>query len=488
MSARFSDEVRPAQNSKAVMGMMMGPNAFGEPSEADLKLRRISQQAPIQPQQFIPKNLLHDAILRPPIKWYGNSTFLGPSSDQFNEYTYPAPGCSEIHAMWTDSPCWITCWNDSNDYIKAVQSPKIEFFLAQHPWMENDCLLADIILPVNTKYEENDMGGDSGNGLFTTAYAEQKCIESLGESVSDWEAVCKIAEKLGLLEEYANDTFVDERVRLVYESNKDKIGMEWEEFQDKQYYVFPTPSGWEDRPAGLYKFYIDPENNPLRTESGKLEFTSGRLSRYFPDDEERAPYPKWVEQGEDHDERLGGERSKKYPLLLVSNHGRWRMHAQNDDNAWCREAPTCKVIGRDGYAYEPCWINTLEAEKRGIKHGDIVRVYNERGSVLAGAYVTERLNTDCAYMDHGARYDPIIPGVLDRGGSINTITPHARTSKNVTGMVVSSFLVEVERVSDEQLEEWRKINPTAFGKRYDKAAGICLDSFLEASRKEDMAI
>ncbi len=74
------------------------------------------------------------------------------------------------------------------------------------------------------------------------------------------------------------------------------------------------------------------------------------------------------------------------------------------------------------------------------------------------------------YMDHGARYDPIIPGELDRGGAINTITPHNITSKNATGMVVSSFLVEVGSVN---LDELRKKYPEAFARKYDPAAGLC---------------
>ena len=108
-----------------------------------------------------------------------------------------------------------------------------------------------------------------------------------------------------------------------------------------------------------------------------------------------------------------------------------------------------KIKGPDGYLYEPVWLNTVEAEKRRIRNGDIVKIYNERGTVLGGAYVTERLMPRVAYMDHGSRWDPIIPGELDRGGAINTITPHNITSKKATGMVVSGFLVEVEKVTDE---------------------------------------
>ena len=50
------------------------------------------------------------------------------------------------------------------------------------------------------------------------------------------------------------------------------------------------------------------------------------------------------------------------------------------------------------------------AAERGIKNGDIVKVFNERGTVLGGAYVTERMMPGVAYMDHGARCDWIITG------------------------------------------------------------------------------
>ena len=137
-----------------------------------------------------------------------------------------------------------------------------------------------------------------------------------------------------------------------------------------------------------------------------------------------------------------------------------------------------KIKGPDGYLYEPVWLNTAEAETRGIKNGDIVKVYNERGIVLGGAYVTERLMPRVAYMDHGSRWDPIIPGKLDRGGAINTITPHNITSKKATGMVVSGFLVEVKKVTDEEMAAWRRDYPEAFNRKYDLVTGVSLSGWL----------
>jgi trimethylamine-N-oxide reductase (cytochrome c) len=209
-----------------------------------------------------------------------------------------------------------------------------------------------------------------------------------------------------------------------------------------------------------------------------LEYFSTAIAKHAPDDEERPPVPRWIEKGESHDERLSSQRADKYPLLCMSNHGRWRMHAQCDDIIWNREVETMKIRAKDGYQYEPCWLHPSEAEKRGIKHGDIVKVFNERGTVLCAAYVTERVIPGIVYVDHGSRFDPIDAETLDRGGAINLITPHAIISKNATGMVVSGFLVDIAKVTDKEMDDWRKKYPEAFTRKIDEAAGVCLDGWL----------
>ncbi|GAH50556.1 unnamed protein product, partial [marine sediment metagenome] len=212
---------------------------------------------------FIPKTLIHDAILEPPLSWYGNESELPNRVTQFVKHVYPMEGCSEIHMIWTDSPCWITCWNDGNRLIKAFKDPKIEFILAQHPWLENDCLFADIILPVNTIFEEDDIGSDIFSGQFNLVFPQEKCIESIGESMSDYEIVCEIAKKLGLYEEYTDGKSVEEWIRYGFETSGVQDKISWEEIKEKGYYVVPTDPNWKKYPAGLRKFYENPEENPL---------------------------------------------------------------------------------------------------------------------------------------------------------------------------------------------------------------------------------
>ena len=429
------------------------------------------------PKQFIPKTMVHDAILNGSFTIYGSSLQSTPANEQFIKYQYPAKDCQPIHMIWTCTPCLMTCWNDSNKIADAYRHPSIEFFMAQHPWLENDCLFADLILPVNTKFEEEDIADDTESMTFETIFFEERCIEPLGESKSDYEIVCMIAQKLGLLEAYTEGKSVSEWIKHGFDTCgvPAKGLITWDDFREKGYYVIPSDLNYENHPAGMYDFYKDPEKNPLTTPSGKLEFESAALALHFPGDKERPPVAHWVEKSDLHDERVSSKRALKYPLLCQSNHPRHRVHAQLDDLSWLREIPACKIKGPDGYLYEPVWIHTDEAAKRGIRNGDIVKVFNERGGVLCGAYVTERIMHGVAYVDHGARYDPIVPGELDRGGAINTITPHNITSKNAAGMATSGFLVEVEKTD---LDELRRQYPAAF-KRPSSPAGLCLDRVIE---------
>jgi len=424
---------------------------------------------------FIPKTLIHEAILNPPLTWYGNESETPSRENQFIQYKYPADGCSEVHMIWTDSPCWMTCWNDGNRFIEALKSEKIEFILAQHPWMENECLFADVILPVNTKFEEEDINSDVFSGQFALVYPEHKCIEPFAESKSDYEITCMIAERMGVLKEYTDGRSVEDIIRLGYDTSGVTHLVSWEDLQKKGYYVVPTDPNWKDVPAGLVQFYEDPKKHPLTTPTGLVEFYATGLAENFPDDKERPPVPHWIPEGESHQETIGTARSKKYPLLMESNHPRWKVHANHEDITWIREIPTCRVRGPDGYQYQPVWINPVDAAARGIRDGDVVSVYNERGVVLGGAYVTERIMPGALSMDHGAKVDPIVPGELDRGGAIDLICCRNPTSKNAVGMAMSGFLVEVERTN---LEEMRRKYPEAFSRKFSPSAGPVIESYM----------
>ena len=460
-------------------------------------------------EHFIPQTLVPDAIMLPEgekLTWYGRVVAGLPRVDQFTQYQYPEEDGTRIHMIWTDTPCWSTCWNGGNRMQDALRDDSIEFYLVQHPWMENDTLFGDIILPISTKFEEDDILTSSQSFTNDLVVHEGVAIDPLGESMSDTEAVLAIADKLGMKEELwehwcyppqvaANNTDSagnDQDFVVMEEASTEHVfgepgfdalrlrsytlggcqeHMPYDDFMEKGYLPNRFRDDWEDDPVGMRAFYEDPKGSPLDTPTGKIEFYSTGIHDVWPDDPERPEVPHWIEESPLHQERLTTERGKDYPFLVVSNHPRFRVHAEGDDCTWLREIDMCKVTGPDGYKYEPVWINPIDARNRGIKNGDIVRIYNERGSVLGGAVVTERIRRNVISQDHGARVDSIVTGTggLDRGGANNLICPGATTSKNAPGEVTNGFLANIEKVDVFALAEKY---PEQFNRDYCPADGM----------------
>ena len=357
---------------------------------------------------------------------------------------------------------------------RALRHPNLEFIMAQHPWMENDCLFADIVLPTTTKLEVQDISSDLYGLNYNMLLHEEQACPHVGDSLSDWECVIAIAEKLGLRDQYVEGT-EEELIKKGFENSGVQDMISYEEWMEKGYFVVPTAENWENDRFHLRDWYNDPEAEKFNTPTGKIEFYSTGLAKYYPNDEERPPVPHFIPYGESHSESLLHPRAKEYPYLLVTNHPRWRVHANNDDNTWMREFETCKVVGPDGYKYEPLWINPVDAVKVNVKDGDIVKMYNERGAVLGGIRVSERIIPGALYQDHGARVDNIVIGEFDRAGANNLICPSNTTSKNAPGEVTNSFLVNIEKVD---VFELARQYPEAFSKVYDKDTGQVAETVI----------
>ena len=382
-------------------------------------------------KQLIPKTQLHQAILEGSCWSWGNTSLYAHIDDQFKKYTYPIPkeeGGSEVHMMWMDNPCRSTCWNNSMESIQAFRSPKLETIVVQHPWLENDTIYADIILPVNTKLEERDFAQISSASPMNGIAIEEKAIEPLGESLVRLRSRRRSGQEAGPLR----------RVHRQADGRReDQVGLRGLGLRrrhqlgraEREGLLLHPHRGRLGEVPGRHAPLLRRSREATRSRPPPASWSSSRqrLADHFPDDKERPPYPKWIEKGPSHDERISSERAKKYPLLFVSNHPRWRTHAENDDITWTREIRTCKVKGHDGYMYEPVWIHPVDAAARGIKDGDIVKLINERGTVLGGAIVWERIMPGVTYQDHGARADMI----SHRGGQLHR--PRWREQPHLAG-------------------------------------------------------
>jgi anaerobic dimethyl sulfoxide reductase subunit A len=95
---------------------------------------------------------------------------------------------------------------------------------------------------------------------------------------------------------------------------------------------------------------------------------------------------------------------------MISPHPRWRTHSIFHNIPWLRETYQQEVT-----------LNAGDAARLGIKTGDIVEVWNERGKVVVPAYVTERCMPNVVVLYEGAWMDLAKDGT-DRAGNPDFLT------------------------------------------------------------------
>ncbi|MFP3138449.1 MAG: molybdopterin-dependent oxidoreductase, partial [Nitrososphaeria archaeon] len=284
------------------------------------------------------RTLVPEAIINPPVEWYGVGSIVAPTRNQFQKYRYPPtddhPG---IHMIWMENGGSTTSWNYGWRWVDAYRHPRIEFIVAIHPWIENDVYFADLILPAQTVFEHEDLIAAPYTDVWGL-YWQDRCIDPVGESKSDYEIHRMLAQRLGVRSVERWFPEPDEFLRHSYEMTiaYTKLGITWEEFKRRKLVMYdaPTPEEWErikneteilpgiPLKPGMTWYYELPEGRGLGTKSGKMEFVSGWLKDYFPDDKLRPPLAKWI----DHEELPTSPKAKKYPLQVMSNHPRWRHH------------------------------------------------------------------------------------------------------------------------------------------------------------------
>jgi molybdopterin guanine dinucleotide-containing S/N-oxide reductase-like protein len=413
--------------------------------------------------------LLPNAILNPPIHWVSEG-FCGSSLEQqFKPYVYPEPGKSEVKLFYRYGGSYIGTMTDTNRFVKMYQSPKLEFVVNQDIWWNTETKFADIILPACTNFERNDIAewANSGGYAYNSSDVcnhriivyQKQCIEPLYESKSDYWIFSQLAERLGFKEDFTEGNETEEGwIERLYAASSMPQYISFQDFKKKGYFVVPIPEEYQSKPA-LRWFYEGRtcdtgDNNPqintekgdkLGTYSGKIEFVSESLKQHFPDDEERPPMPRYIPSWEGHETEL----TKKYPLQLISPHPRFSFHTHHDTGTpWLQEIPDHRILKNHNY-WRTVRIHPVDAETRGIKHEDIVKLYNDRGAVLGIAVITERIKRGVVHCyESSGIYDPIEPGKagsIDRGGCVNLLSPSRMISKNAPGMANNSCLIEVQK-------------------------------------------
>ncbi len=317
---------------------------------------------------------------------------------------------------------------DLNRLRRAWQRPQT--VVVHDSWWTPTARHADIVLPATTTLERNDVGGSSRD-LYL--FAMHQAVEPVGDARSDYAIFRALAERLGYAQAFTEGRDEMDWCRAIYDRVRQGAaakGLElpgFQQFWAEGFVEFPPPQ----RDFVLFEdFRRDPDRHPLKTPSGRIEIASETIAGFGYDD---CPmHPSWIAPAE----WLGSAQATTWPIHLVTNQPRHRLHSQMDPGPVAQAA---KVAGREAIR-----LNPADAAARGIADGDIVRVFNARGACLAGAIIDAGVLPQVAVMSTGAWMD-LTDGGPERGGNPNVLTLDVGTSRLTQGSSALSALVEIER-------------------------------------------
>ena len=277
-----------------------------------------------------------------------------------------------------------------NKMVGSLQN--VEFIVAQDHFLTPTARYADIVLPATTFWERNDVHVPwAGAGHY--AIFMRQAIEPMYECRNDIDIFAELSHRLGI-EGYNDRQELDWLQDLTADAVDD-----FEAFVEKGVARFPAP---EDAVA-FAKEIRDPDRCKFSTPSGKIEIYSIPLAKnsnpyglgQIP------PIPTWIEPT---------PTSAAFPLSLCTPKSRARTHSIHGNQ------PRLARVDPDRL-----WIHPVDAEHRGIRDGQSVKVFNDRGASVLLAEVTDRVTPGVVSINEGGWFTPDAEGT-DRQGCANVLT------------------------------------------------------------------
>ena len=289
---------------------------------------------------------------------------------------------------------------------------------------------ADIVLPASTPLERHDI---------LMSRAEPSLIymspvhDRVGEAMDDYDILSLIADKLGFRDAFTEGRDTEGWLRWLWDGASKIAAKEgatlpdFDAFRSMGRYEVP---GLEETRIAFSDFIKDPEAHALRTESGKLTLFNETIAGFDLDD---CPgHPAWMPPVESLIDAPDGA------LHLVTSQPDTRLHSQNDRGT---EALASKIEGR-----EVCYLHPDTAAIRGVKDGQVIKLFNERGATLAGLRLDPDMRRDCITLPTGAWLDmAMVDGQwLEVHGNPNVLTLDKGASDLTQGNIAHTTLVFVE--------------------------------------------
>ncbi len=341
----------------------------------------------------------------------------------------------DIRFVWWAGGANFTHHQDTNRLIRAWQKP--ELVVISECFWTAAAKHADIVLPATTSFERNDltMTGDYSNQHLVPM---KQVVAPQYEARDDWEVFAELSERW---EAGGRERFTEGKNDLQWLETFYNIAAErgasqqvtlppFAEFWQANQLIEMPESEQNARFVRFADFRRDPQANPLKTPSGKIEIFSERINSFGYAD--CPPHPMWLEPDEWHG------NAQPQQLQVLSAHPAHRLHSQLN---YSRLRETYAVAGR-----EPVTLHPADAKARGIVAGDVVRVWNQRGQVLAGAVVTDGIKPGVICIHEGAwpDLDPAAGGIC-KNGAVNVLTKDLPSSRLGNGCAGNTALAWVEK-------------------------------------------
>lgn len=325
---------------------------------------------------------------------------------------------------------------DTNLLVKAWHKPET-IIVNEINWTPT-ARMADIVLPVTTSYERNDL---TMIGDYATKHIVpmKQVVAPQFEAKDDYWIFRELAKLAGQEAAFTEGKSEMQWLAEFYETariNAEKAGIQMPDFetfwQANQLVSFDNQAVTETFQR-FRQFRQDPKQHPLKTPSGKIEIFSETIAAMGYDD--CYGHPTWFEP-----EEYAGRTEADYPLALVTPHLPYRLHSQ-----------LAATSLREQYAVngrEPVLIHPKDAQERGITSGDVVRIFNKRGQILAGAVLTGNIIQGTVAVHEGAWFDPQDLNTaypLCKNGNPNVLTRDEGTSKLAQGNSSNTAIVQIEK-------------------------------------------
>lgn len=293
---------------------------------------------------------------------------------------------------------------------------------------------ADIVFPTTVTAEREDIGA-GGNDPYLIAM--EQLAAPLGEARNDFDIFASLATRIGCGEAFTGGLSSDGWLRRIYATTQKALAARGLPAPDyahfRQGMILPLPICKTD--GEIRRFHTDPKAHPLNTPSGLIEIFSERVAAA-----DLPGHPAWIAP----QEWLGASRAAEHRFQLVANQPAGRLHSQLDFGATSMGS---KQAGR-----EVARMNPADAAGLGIADGDVIRIWNGRGAVLASALLSDAIRNGVVQLATGAWYAPIDLAGSGRtcvNGNPNAVTSDSGASTLSQGCAGQLSLVSVERLRGE---------------------------------------